>query len=92
MSALKELDNDGWQEVITALADEAQNNEKLRSFVKLKKSKEGTTVSIGEPNWAFLATVAAGEFGVAVPVAGAFLVGFALGTACVKLGSCDFSK
>ena len=84
---LKELDNEGWQQVITALAREAQTNKKLRSLVKLKKSKGKTSVSIGEPNWAFLLAA-----GFVAPAAAAFVVGYAIGTACVKLGPCDFSK
>jgi hypothetical protein len=78
--ALKKADNAGWQQLIDDLGAHIQADPKLKKFIKAKAKDGAQGLSVGEPNW----------FIVAAAVA--FGAGYAIGTACYKLGPCNFVR
>lgn len=78
--ALKKADNAGWQQLIDDLGKHLQTDPKLKKFVRLRTKAGVQGLSIGEPNWFF------------VPIVLSFAAGYAAGTACYKLGPCNFAK
>ena len=78
--ALKKADNEGWQQLIDDLGKHIQNDPKLSKFVRARTKNGVQGLSIGEPNW------------FVVAAALAFAAGYAVGTACYKLGPCNFVK
>ena len=76
--SLKQADNEGWQQLIDDLAKHIQEDPSLSKFVRVAEKDGVQGLSIGDPNWFVVAAVAA------------FAAGYAVGTACYKLGPCNF--
>lgn len=80
VTSLKKADNESWQQLIDDLGKHIQEDPNLSKFVR-EIDKDGVRgLSIGDPNW------------FTVAVVGAFAAGYAIGTACYKLGPCNFVK
>lgn len=77
VNSLKKADNDGWQALVDDLTDYIQKTPKLRKYVRENEKNGIKGISIGEPN-------------IFAEIAAAFVVGYAIGTACYKLGPCNF--
>ena len=75
---LKDVDHEGWQRVVDAIIKHAQANPGRVALVRTNPKNE-TEILLG--NHPII---------IVGGVLGAFVVGFAIGTACVKLGPCDF--
>ena len=80
VTAMKKADYDGWEQFIRDLAKYFETNPKLKRFIRVKDLNGQEALSIGEPNWVFVAVVLS------------FAAGYAVGTACVKLGPCNFAR
>jgi hypothetical protein len=78
VKALKEADDEGWGRLFNDVAAHIEKSPELQSVVRIRERDGEQSLSIGEPNWTFVAIVLS------------FAAGYAVGTACYKAGPCKF--
>ena len=78
ISALKESDNEGWQNIVDEMTIHVLNDKKLSTYIRPNERNGNIGVSIGAPN-------------IFVEAAAAFAIGYAIGTLLYKSGIADFS-
>jgi hypothetical protein len=85
IATMKRMDNEGWQMLLTDLQAYFESKPELAKLVREVVVDGKPGISISEPNWVNVVVLAGGT-----AVGCAFLAGYMAGTACFKVGWCDF--